>query len=167
MNALWGLGHMMMLTRCLVVVDADIDVQDARAVAWYVLNNIDASRDLVVMPGPVDDLDHSGSYRPALGHKLGIDATRKGADEGYERVWPAEIEMDRATREQVTRRWHEFGLPLFPAETNTWSGQGPAALRRLLANPGAAAESLDPSALIATDAAALRNGSAPPRVTPS
>jgi 4-hydroxy-3-polyprenylbenzoate decarboxylase len=167
MNALWGLGHMMMLTRCLVVVDADVDVQDARAVAWYVLNNIDASRDLVVMPGPVDDLDHSGSYRPALGHKLGIDATRKGADEGYERVWPAEIEMDRATREQVTRRWHEFGLPLFPAETNTWSGQGPAALRRLLANPGVAADSLDPSALIATDAAALRNGSAPPRVTPS
>ena len=30
MNALWGLGHMMMLTRVLVIVDADVDVQDPR-----------------------------------------------------------------------------------------------------------------------------------------
>ena len=28
MNALWGLGHMMMLTRVLVIVDADVDVQE-------------------------------------------------------------------------------------------------------------------------------------------
>lgn len=39
MNALWGLGHMMMLTRVLVVVDADVDVQRPREVAWFVLNN--------------------------------------------------------------------------------------------------------------------------------
>jgi 4-hydroxy-3-polyprenylbenzoate decarboxylase len=147
MNALWGLGHMMMLTRCLIVVDADIDVQDPHAVAWYVLNNVDASRDLVVMPGPVDDLDHSGSYRPALGHKLGIDATRKNADEGYERAWPADIEMDNATKELVTRRWAEYGLTTFTTSPNAWSGQGADALRRLLASPGVARESLDPSRL--------------------
>src|SRR6202043_839164 len=40
MNALWGLGHMMMLTRCIVVVDADVDVHDVRTVAWYALNNV-------------------------------------------------------------------------------------------------------------------------------
>jgi len=147
MNALWGLGHMMMLTRCLIVVDADIDVQDPRAVAWYVLNNLDASRDLVVMPGPVDDLDHSGSFRQALGHKLGIDATRKGADEGYERAWPADIEMDSATKELVTRRWAEYGLKNFSTSPNAWSGQGEDALRRLLASAGVARESLDPSRL--------------------
>jgi 4-hydroxy-3-polyprenylbenzoate decarboxylase len=96
-----------------------------------VLNNVDASRDLVVMPGPVDDLDHSGSYRPALGHKLGIDATRKGADEGYERQWPPDIVMDRATRDLVTRRWAEYGLTNFPTRRDTWSGQGEDALRRL------------------------------------
>ncbi|MBV8331125.1 MAG: menaquinone biosynthesis decarboxylase, partial [Candidatus Eremiobacteraeota bacterium] len=45
MNALWGLGHMMMLTRVLVVVDADVDVQDTRAVAWFVLNNLAPDRD--------------------------------------------------------------------------------------------------------------------------
>ena len=77
MNALWGLGHMMMLTRCILVVDHDVDVHDVRGVVWNALNNIDASRDLVIMPGPVDDLDHAGSYELAMGHKVGIDATRK------------------------------------------------------------------------------------------
>ena len=132
MNALWGLGHMMMLTRCLVVVDADVDVQDVRSVAWFALNNVDASRDLVIMPGPVDDLDHSGSYVPALGHKLGVDATRKTAGEGYEREWPPDILMDRATRERVTKRWADYGRDgLVPGE-NAWSGQGASAVRALL-----------------------------------
>ena len=45
-----------------VVVDSDVDVHDTRAVTWFALNNVDPSRDLVVMPGPVDDLDHSGSF---------------------------------------------------------------------------------------------------------
>ncbi len=134
MNALWGLGHMMMLTRCLLVVDGDVDVQDVRAVVWNALNNIDASRDLVIMPGPVDDLDHSGSRLPALGHKLGIDATRKDASEGYEREWPPEIVMDASTRERVTARWKEYGLEKLGQRStpDRWSGQGPDALDRLL-----------------------------------
>ena len=82
MNALWGLGHMMMLTRVLVIVDEDVDVQDARSVAWFVLNNLAPERDVVTMPGPVDDLDH-GSYSVAYGTKLGVDATRKGPSEGW------------------------------------------------------------------------------------
>ena len=134
MNALWGLGHMMMLTRCLVVVDADVDVHDLRAVSWFALNNVDASRDLVIMPGPVDDLDHSGSYLVALGHKLGIDATRKRADEGYARTWPPDIVMDGATRELVTQRWREYGLR-GAGTPDAWSGQGQFALERLLASP--------------------------------
>ena len=133
MNALWGLGHMLMLTRCLLVVDADVDVHDPRAVAWYALNNVDPSRDLVVMPGPVDDLDHSGSYLVSVGHKLGIDATRKGADEGYLREWPPDIAMDEATRDLVSRRWSEYGIRWFTAKPNAYSGQGEAALERLLA----------------------------------
>ena len=132
MNALWGLGHMMMLTRCLVVVDNDVDVQDVRAVTWFALNNIDASRDLVIMPGPVDDLDHSGSYIPALGHKLGIDATRKGADEGYQREWPGELVMAQEIRDLVSSRWHEYGLDRMTMHEDPWSGQGARALDRLL-----------------------------------
>ena len=133
MNALWGLGHMMMLTRVLVIVDDDVDVQDARAAAWFVLNNLDAQHDVVTMPGPVDDLDH-GSYMPALGVKIGIDATRKTADEGYTRQWPPDMIMDERTRSFVTSRWKEYGLDRIERALtpDPWSGQGPQALRRLL-----------------------------------
>jgi 4-hydroxy-3-polyprenylbenzoate decarboxylase len=138
MNALWGLGHMMMLTRVLIVVDGDVDVQDARAVAWFVLNNLAPERDIVSMPGPVDDLDH-GSYSVAYGTKIGIDATRKDASEGYAREWPPEMTMDEPTRDFVTQRWRTYGLDaieraLVPDE---WSGQGLGAYERLLrATPG-------------------------------
>ncbi|MGA3038371.1 MAG: menaquinone biosynthesis decarboxylase [Vulcanimicrobiaceae bacterium] len=138
MNALWGLGHMMMLTRTLLVVDADIDVHDIRQVAWFALNNVDAKRDLIVMPGPVDDLDHSGSYLAALGHKIGVDATRKGPGEGYEREWPPDMVMDEATRGLVSSRWKEYGLDSVlerKSVSNSWSGQGPDALGRLLDHP--------------------------------
>lgn len=133
MNALWGLGHMMMLTRLLVVVDEDVDVQDARSVAWFVLNNLDAQHDVVMMPGPVDDLDH-GSYTPALGMKIGVDATRKDASEGYHREWPPDMIMDEQTRKRVSERWKEYGLDRIERslQPDGWSGQGAEALKRLL-----------------------------------
>ncbi|MDP9111725.1 MAG: menaquinone biosynthesis decarboxylase [Candidatus Eremiobacteraeota bacterium] len=133
MNALWGLGHMMMLTRMLVIVDDDIDVQDVRSVAWFALNNLAADRDIVMMPGPVDDLDH-GSYNVAYGTKIGLDATRKNAAEGYEREWPPDIVMDAGTRATVSRRWREYGLDRLKAALvpDAWSGQGPAAYDRLM-----------------------------------
>ena len=161
MNALWGLGHMMMLTRCLLVVDDDVDVQDVRSVVWFALNNVDASRDLVVMPGPVDDLDHSGSYLPSIGHKLGIDATRKTAAEGYAREWPPDIVMDDATRTRVDARMRELGLDKILARKcapDAWSGQGPAALARLLNAPPMDPRAQPPrslAALAALDAKAL------------
>ena len=125
MNALWGLGHMMMLTRVLIIVDEDVDVQNARTVAWFVLNNLDAQHDIVMMPGPVDDLDHA-SYTPALGMKIGVDATRKSAAEGYTRQWPPDMIMDDATRELVTKRWKEYGLDRIERalRPDDWSGQG-------------------------------------------
>jgi 4-hydroxy-3-polyprenylbenzoate decarboxylase len=132
MSALWGLGHMMMLTRVLVVVDDDVDVQDARSVAWFVLNNLAPERDVVMMPGPVDDLDH-GSYSVAYGMKVGIDATRKGPSEGYTREWPPDMIMDGATKDRVTKRWPEYGLDRLDSalHADDWSGQGPAAYNRL------------------------------------
>ncbi len=109
MYALWGLGHMMMLTRNIIVVDADVDVQDLRTVSWVTLNNVDAGRDLVFAPGPVDVLDHAAPL-PSLGTKLGIDATRKSAEEGYEREWPPDILMTDEIKALVTRRWMEYGF---------------------------------------------------------
>ena len=138
MNALWGLGHMMMLTRALVIVDADVNVQDTRATAWFVLNNLAPDRDIVMMPGPVDDLDH-GSYNVAYGTKIGIDATRKDASEGYAREWPPDMVMNGDVRRLVSKRWREYGLGLLDgtATSDAWSGQGAAALRRLLGDEGA------------------------------
>ncbi|HEV3092626.1 MAG TPA: menaquinone biosynthesis decarboxylase [Candidatus Cybelea sp.] len=136
MNALWGLGHMMMLTRLLVIVDADVDVSQPREVAWFVLNNLAPERDVVMMPGPVDDLDH-GSYSIAYGTKLGIDATRKSAAEGYTRQWPPDMIMDAATRGLVSERWGDYGLDRIAKalQPDDWSGQGMRAFTRLMESP--------------------------------
>jgi 4-hydroxy-3-polyprenylbenzoate decarboxylase len=109
MYALWGLGHMMMLTRTIVVVDHDVNVHDYSQTAWTVFNNVDAGRDLVLAPGPVDALDHAAPL-PLFGTKLGIDATRKTAEEGYTREWPVLAVMSDEVKAAVTRRWAEFGL---------------------------------------------------------
>jgi 4-hydroxy-3-polyprenylbenzoate decarboxylase len=136
MNALWGLGHMMMLTRVLIVVDADVDVAETREVAWYVLNNLAPERDVVTMPGPVDDLDH-GSYSIAYGTKIGIDATRKGPAEGYTRQWPPDMLMDGETRRLVSERWSAYGLDRIvkALRPDAWSGQGMHAYERLMQSP--------------------------------
>ncbi|HYQ80159.1 MAG TPA: menaquinone biosynthesis decarboxylase, partial [Anaeromyxobacteraceae bacterium] len=85
MHGLWGSGQMAS-TKTLVVFDEDVDVHDHEQCAWRALANVDARRDLVVVEGPVDVLDH---YAPAfgLGAKIGVDATRKWAEEGG-REWP-------------------------------------------------------------------------------
>lgn len=108
MYALWGTGQMM-LARNIVVVDEDVNVHDLSEVAWRVLANVDARRDLVIVDGPVDVLDHAAPI-PAFGGKLGIDATRKGAEEGYTRQWPPDIVMSEEIKRLVDMRWAEYGL---------------------------------------------------------
>ena len=49
--------------------------------------------------GPVDDLDDASDL-PAFGGKMGIDATKKWASEGYTRNWPARV----VTTEAAGRR---------------------------------------------------------------
>jgi 4-hydroxy-3-polyprenylbenzoate decarboxylase len=57
----------------------------------------------------VDSLDHA-SRLPNFGSKMGIDATRKWASEGFARPWPDEVEMSSEVKERITKRWKEFGL---------------------------------------------------------
>ena len=109
MNAIWGLGQMM-FSKVIVVVDDDVDVHDPQEVVWKVLNHIDPERDVQFTLGPVDSLDHA-SRLPNLGSKMGIDATRKGPGEGFNRPWPDEIRMSEEVLERVARRWKEYGLP--------------------------------------------------------
>jgi 4-hydroxy-3-polyprenylbenzoate decarboxylase len=108
MNAIWSLGQAM-FTKCIVVVDEDCDVQNIAEVVLRVANNIDPERDIQFTLGPVDSLDHA-SRLPNYGSKMGIDATRKWKAEGFERQWPAMIEMDRATKEKVDAIWSKLGL---------------------------------------------------------
>ena len=108
MNAIWSLGQAM-FTKCIIVVDEDCDVQDVGEVVLRVANNIDPERDIQFMLGPIDSLDHS-SRLPNFGSKMGIDATRKWKAEGFDRPWPAMIEMDRDTKARVDALWARLGL---------------------------------------------------------
>ena len=108
MYGLWGLG-LLSLTKAIVVVDDFVDVQNPSEVAWRVANNINPATDLVLVDGPIDDLDVA-SPTPRFGSKVGIDATRKGPQEGYHREWPPDIEMSPEIRERVSARWSELGL---------------------------------------------------------
>jgi 4-hydroxy-3-polyprenylbenzoate decarboxylase len=108
MNAIWSLGQAM-FTKCIIVVDEDCDVQNIPDVVLRVANNIDPERDIQFTLGPIDSLDHS-SRLPNYGSKMGIDATRKWKAEGFERPWPAMIEMDRTTKAKVDAMWAKLGL---------------------------------------------------------
>jgi 4-hydroxy-3-polyprenylbenzoate decarboxylase len=112
MNAIWSLGQAM-FTKCILVVDENVDVHDIGDVTLKVLNNIDPERDIQFTLGPVDSLDHA-SRMPNYGSKMGVDATRKWPSEGFTRPWPDEITMDTATKQKVDAKWKglakELGL---------------------------------------------------------
>ena len=107
-NAIWGLGQMM-FTKFVFIFDEEVDVQNTSEVAWKAFNNVDPARDIMIAEGPLDVLDHS-SPRPIYGAKMGIDATKKWREEGYEREWPDEIQMSAEIRKLVDKRWKEYGI---------------------------------------------------------
>ncbi len=110
MNALWGAG-LMSLAKVIVVLDKDVNVQDADEAWWVALNNIDPERDVRFSRGPVDVLDHASQHF-SFGSKMGIDATRKWKDEGFTRAWPEVITMDAETRRRVDELWPSLGIRL-------------------------------------------------------
>ena len=110
MNAVWSLGQAM-FTKCILVVDEDVDVQNIADVTLKVLNNIDPARDIQFTLGPVDSLDHAARL-PNYGSKMGVDATRKWPTEGFARPWPDEINMDAKTRSQVDTKWKALAKEL-------------------------------------------------------
>jgi 4-hydroxy-3-polyprenylbenzoate decarboxylase len=114
MHALWGMGQLM-FTKCVIVVDKEVDVHDLQDVAWRVLNNLDPRRDVMISDGPYDVLDHA-SCSVGFGGKLGVDATAKWKEEGYERVWPAVATMAPTVEARVDRFFGELGIA-------TWRGR--------------------------------------------
>jgi len=110
MNAIWSLGQAM-FTKCIIVVDEDVNVQDIADVTLKVLNNIDPERDIQFTMGPVDSLDHAARLAN-YGSKMGIDATRKWSTEGFARPWPDEIVMDSKTKSLVDSKWKALAKEL-------------------------------------------------------
>jgi 4-hydroxy-3-polyprenylbenzoate decarboxylase len=110
MNAIWSLGQAM-FTKCIIVMDEDVNVQDLGEVTLKVLNHIDPERDIQFTLGPIDSLDHA-SRLPNYGSKMGIDATRKWASEGFNRPWPDEILMDAKTKALVDGKWKALAKEL-------------------------------------------------------
>lgn len=105
-NAIWGLG-MLMLTKVIVVFDADVNIHDDREALWIALNNIDVKRDVFFSEGPLDELDHSVSI-PTVGGKMGIDATVKTKEEGVYRDYPKRLLRENDFLESLKSRFADF-----------------------------------------------------------
>ncbi|MGK0200752.1 MAG: 4-hydroxy-3-polyprenylbenzoate decarboxylase [Yoonia sp.] len=99
MHGLWGMGQMM-FTKYLIIVDEGVDVHNTSEVLFHLCANTDPQRDSIMTRGPADVLDHA-TPTVAVGSKLGIDATKKLAGEGFEREWPPLIKMDPAVESKV------------------------------------------------------------------
>jgi 4-hydroxy-3-polyprenylbenzoate decarboxylase len=110
MAGIWGM-MLMMLSKFIIVVDENVDVQNLHEVLFRVGNNVDPKRDTLLVDGPVDALDHSSPYEK-YGWKMGLDATAKFPEEGHPRPWPPDIEMTPEMKALVTQRWAEYGIKL-------------------------------------------------------
>lgn len=109
MFALWGMGQMM-FAKTIIVLDDDVNVQNMREVLWATTTRMDPARDVTIIDkAPTDTLDHA-SPLPNLGSKMGIDATRKGSSEGFNREWPEVLRMDDEVKARIDRIWKELGL---------------------------------------------------------
>lgn len=109
MMGLWGMGQLS-LTKIFIVVDEDVNVHDMNDVIWALTTRADPARDtLIVDNAPTDTLDPA-SPRVNLGSKLGIDATQKTKEEGYEREIQELIKSDDATKKAVDSKWSSLGL---------------------------------------------------------
>jgi 4-hydroxy-3-polyprenylbenzoate decarboxylase len=108
MNAIWSLGQAM-FTKVIVVVDHDVDIHNYSEVVWKTLCALDPERDVQFVLGPTDTLDHAARMQD-YGSKMGVDATRKWASEGFTRPWPDEIRMDELTKAKIDAIWKSLGV---------------------------------------------------------
>ena len=99
MNALWGFSWLSTMKQ-IVIVDDDVNVHDEQAVQFEVGANVHPGRDIVFSEGPTSINDHAAPIR-GMGHKMGIDATRKLADEGHPRQWPDRLGITDAVASKI------------------------------------------------------------------
>ncbi len=100
----------MMFTKTIIVLDDDVNVQDIREVLWATSTRFDPAKDVTIIDrAPTDTLDHA-SPLSNLGSKMGIDATQKGSDEGFNREWPEALKMDERVKKKIDGLWRELEL---------------------------------------------------------
>jgi 4-hydroxy-3-polyprenylbenzoate decarboxylase len=129
-HGLWGSGQMS-FSKVICVVDHDVDVQNTAEVAWRLLANLDPKRDIAMVDGPVDQLDH-GANQALYGGKMSIDGTRKWPEEGYKREWPEVCRQSEAIKSRVDAIWPSLGIPTatataIPQSLGLNKAQGPEA----------------------------------------
>jgi 4-hydroxy-3-polyprenylbenzoate decarboxylase len=107
-HAIWGLGQMM-FTKMIMVFDEGVDVQDIGKVLFHLGANLDPGRDVCIVKGPLDALDHASTL-PHLGTKIGFDCTRKGPEEGHTRPWPDLIRMSPEVKTRIDALWPKLDL---------------------------------------------------------
>ncbi len=107
-HGLWGAGQMS-FTKVIAVVDEDVNVQNTGEVAWRLLANLDPKRDVSMVDGPVDQLDH-GASQAFWGGKMCIDGTKKWPEEGYKREWPEVCTQSAEIKARVDAMWSSLGL---------------------------------------------------------
>ena len=109
MMGLWGMGQLS-LTKMIIVVDDDIDIHNTNDVIWAITTRTDAARDTVIINNaPTDTLDPA-SPLVNLGSKMGIDATQKTKEEGYQREIQQQVKVDEKTKNLVDSKWDQYGL---------------------------------------------------------
>ena len=109
MMGLWGMGQLS-LTKIFIVVDDDVNVHSMDDVLWAVTTRTDPARDTIIIDNtPTDTLDPA-SPLVNLGSKLGIDATQKTKEEGFEREIQELVKVDDATKSLVDSKWSSYGL---------------------------------------------------------
>lgn len=100
MFSIWGTGQLM-FSKFVLVVDDDINIHDRKQVIWAMTTRVDPARDITIVPRTqTDALDHA-SEMFNFGSKIGIDATRKWKEEGFNRRWPDVMEMDQDVVKKV------------------------------------------------------------------
>lgn len=109
MMGLWGLGQLA-LTKIFIVVDEDVNVHDINDVIWAITTRADAARDITIINNtPTDTLDPASPFLN-LGSKLGIDATQKTKEEGYQREIQELVKVDEDTKNIVDAKWSSYGI---------------------------------------------------------
>jgi 3-polyprenyl-4-hydroxybenzoate decarboxylase len=112
-EAVWYLGERMGCSRVtdrVLVLDKGQRLDDPARLLWLMLSHIDPERDLQRAADPRQD----ASLRTLPGfhpRRLGIDATSKGAADGFARQWPTEQTYPQRLLNKIANHWSDMGFP--------------------------------------------------------